>query len=242
MRVLIGCEQFGHVRDAFRHRGHDAWSCDIEPDRTGSPFHLQADVLTVLDRGWDLAVFHPDCTWFANSAAWAFRDPDYDRWPGVGYHQRVRPETLTGADRRAARDRNAAFVVALVNCPIPRIAIENPHGYLSALLGPPTQVIQPHQFGGDASKATCLWLYDLPDLIPTGHVAPRMVGGRPRWANQTDSGQNRLSPSPDRAMARAATYPGIADAMAAQWGTMSCPPAPEQPTAPDFLVSHIKHT
>lgn len=218
MRVLIGCERFGRVRDAFRARGHDAWSCDLAPDINNSPYHLHCDVLTVLGNGWDLGIFHPDCTYFVNSAAWAFRDPDYERWPGVGYHQKIRPDTLVGATRRAARHRNGEFVVRLVNSPIPKIAIENPRGYLSTLLGPPTQVIQPNQFGDDASKATCLWLYDLPDLVPTAQVAPRMVEGRPRWANQTDSGQNRLSPSPGRAMARAASYPGIVAAMAARWG------------------------
>jgi hypothetical protein len=218
MRILIGCEQFGRLREAFRSRGHDAWSCDLEPARDGSPHHLQCDVLSVLDRGWDMAVFHPDCTYFANSAAWAFRDPDYDRWPGIGYHQKIRPGTLTGTARRAARERNAAFVVELVNSPIPKIAIENPHGWLSRLLGPASQVVQPNQFGDDASKATCLWLYDLPKLQPTCPVPPRLVDGRPRWANQTDSGQNRLSPGESRAMERAATYPGIAAAMATQWG------------------------
>ena len=122
---------------------------------------------------------------------------------------------------RSPRDRSATFVSELVNCAIPRIAIHNPHGYLSTLLGPASQVVQPHQFGGaDASKATCLWLYDLPKLVPTSRIPPRMVDGRPRWANQTDSGQNRLSPSPERAMLRAATYPGIAAAMASQWGAL----------------------
>jgi hypothetical protein len=219
MRVLIGCERSGVVRRAFRAAGHDAWSCDLVPAADGDPHHLQCDVLSVLDDGWDMALFHPDCTFFTNSAAWAFRDPDYDRWPGIGYHQKIRPGTLTGAARRAARNRDAAFVVRLVNCPIPRIAIENPHGWLARLLGPASQVIQPNQFGDDASKATCLWLYDLPPLQPTAAVAPRWINGRPRWANQTDSGQNRLSPSDTRAMDRAATYPGIADAMVKQWGS-----------------------
>jgi hypothetical protein len=152
MRILIGCERSGVVRRAFRAAGHDAWSCDLVPAADGDRHHLQCDVLSVLDDGWDMALFHPDCTFFTNSAAWAFRDPDYDRWPGIGYHQKIRPGTLTGAARRAARDRDAAFVVRLVNCPIPRIAIENPHGWLARLLGPASQVVQPNQFGDDASR------------------------------------------------------------------------------------------
>jgi hypothetical protein len=110
-----------------------------------------------------------------------------------------------------------AFVKVLQSAPIPRIAIENPRGHLSAAIGKPQQTVQPWQFGDDASKATCLWLKGLPSLIPSKPIAPRMIDGRPRWANQTDTGQNRLPPSAARAMLRAATYPGIASAMAEQW-------------------------
>ena len=210
MKVLIGCEHTGSVRRAFAAHGHDAWSCDLLPASDGGQ-HLQCDVLTILDRGWDLAVFHPDCTYLTNSAAWAYGDGPY--------HQKIKPETLVSAARRAARERAVAFVMALLAAPIGRIAIENPIGYLSTALRKPEQIIQPHWFGDDASKATCLWLKGLPPLVPTRPIAPRMVDGRPRWANQTDSGQNRLSPSDDRWALRAATYPGIASAMAAQWGS-----------------------
>lgn len=210
MKVLIGCEHTGSVRRAFAAHGHDAWSCDLLPASDGGQ-HLQCDVLTVLDRGWDLAIFHPDCTYLTNSAAWAYGDGPY--------HQKIKPETLVSAARRAARERAVAFVMALLAAPIGRIAIENPIGYLSTALRKPEQIIQPHWFGDDASKATCLWLKGLPPLVPTRPIAPRMVDGRPRWANQTDSGQNRLSPSDDRWALRAATYPGIASAMAAQWGS-----------------------
>lgn len=208
MRVLIGCERFGILREAFRRRGHDAWSCDLVPAVDGSPFHMQGTVLGVLYAGWDLAVFHPDCTFLTNSAAWAYGDGPY--------HQRVKPGTLVGAARREAREEAVAFVRRLWAAPIPRVAIENPRGHLSRVLGR-SQTVQPHQFGDDASKATCLWLKGLPPLVPTSQIAPRMVDGRPRWANQTDTGQNRLPPSADRAMLRAATYPGIAAAMAEQW-------------------------
>lgn len=223
MRVLIGMEQFGHTRQAFRRRGHQAWSCDLMPARDGSPYHLQGDVRRYLERApdgvpWDLAIFHPDCTFFTNSAAWAFRDPDYDRYPGVGYHQKVKPGTLVGQARRDARERDAVLVRELRDSKIPRKAFENPHGYMTKILGRPSQAIHPNQFGHDASKATCLWLFELPHLVPTKLIAPRIVNGLPRWANQTDSGQNNLPPSDDRAMQRAATYPGISEAFAEQWG------------------------
>jgi len=209
MRVLIGCEQFGVVRDAMRRRGHHAWSCDLKPARDNSPFHIQDDVLNVLRDDWDLAIFHPDCTFLTNSAEWAYGDGPY--------HQRVKPETLVGAARRLARIAAVEFVRRLLDAPIPRIAVENPRGHLSTAVGKPQQTIQPWQFGDDASKATCLWLKGLLPLRETNIIHPRDVNGRPRWANQTDGGQNKLTPSDDRAMQRAATYPGIADAMADQW-------------------------
>ncbi len=109
------------------------------------------------------------------------------------------------------------FVQALLDAPIERIALENPVSVISSRIRKPDQIIQPHQFGHDASKRTCLWLKNLPQLTPTEHIAPRIVGGKSRWANQTDSGQNKLPPSEDRWKIRSETYAGIADAMAAQW-------------------------
>jgi hypothetical protein len=195
MRVLVGCEHSGVVREAFRQRGHDAWSCDLLSAVDGSPFHYQTDVLLVADRQpWDLAIFHPPCTHLA----------------------------VSGAHRFAAKQREQAdaleFVRLLLNSPIPRIALENPVGIISTRIRKPEQIIQPYQFGHDASKKTCLWLKGLPVLTPTRYIAPRMVNGKPRWANQTDSGQNRLGPSEDRWKLRSLTYQGIADAMADQWG------------------------
>jgi len=223
MHVLIGMEQFGHTREAYRRRGHQAWSCDLMPARDGSPYHIQDDVRRHLKRApdgqpWDLSIFHNDCTYFTVSAAWAFNDPDFERYPGVGYHQKVKPGTLVGQARRDTRDRDAALVRELRDCDIPRKAFENPIGYMSKILGPASQIIQPNQFGHDASKKTCLWLYELPLLVPTKIIAPRMVNGLPRWGNQTDSGQNNLTPGDDRAMQRAATYPGVSEAFAEQWG------------------------
>lgn len=210
MRVLIGCEHSGVVRRAFQARGHDAWSCDLLPATDLGKQHLQCDVMAVLDDGWDLAILHPDCTYLTCSAEWAYGDGPY--------HQKVKPETLVGSARRAAREDAVAFVRKLLAAPIPRIAIENPRGHLSRAIGKPQQTIQPHWFGDDASKATCLWLKNLPQLVPTKHVAPRIIDGRPRWANQTDSGQNRLTPTEDRWAIRSTTYPGIAHAFAEQWG------------------------
>jgi hypothetical protein len=113
-----------------------------------------------------------------------------------------------------------AFVRLLMDAPVPRIAIENPISVISSRIRKPDQIIHPYQFGHDASKATCLWLKGLPPLQPTQTIEPRIVNGRKRWGNQTDSGQNRLSPSPDRWKLRSATFAGIAQAMADQWGLL----------------------
>lgn len=232
LNVLIGCECSGVVREAFRALGHDAWSCDLKPAEDNSRFHYRCDIFRAIRRGgWNMAIFHPPCDYLANCAAWAFPDPDYARYPNVGYHQKVKPATLTGKARRDARERATEFFLALWNCGIPHIAIENPIGCMNThpllpCVPPGRQIIQPYQFGDDASKATCLWLKGFPPLTGTKYVEPRAVctscGAdavkiHPRWSNQTDSGQNRLSPSDDRAAARAVTYPGIARAMAVQW-------------------------
>lgn len=197
MRVLVGCEYSGRVRNAFREAGHDAWSCDLLPSEDDSPFHIQGDVLPVLDQGWDLGIFHPPCTYLAVSGLhWNKRDP-----------------------ARAAKTEEALdFVRALMSAPIERIAVENPVSCISSRIRKPDQIIQPYEFGEDASKKTCLWLKNLDLLTPTQMVAPRLVDGKPRWSNQTDSGQNRLGPSEDRWKERSRTFAGVAKAMAKQWG------------------------
>jgi len=167
---------------------------------------------------WDLMIAHPPCTYLTISAEWAYRYPDFVRYPGVGYHQKVKPETLVGEPRREARGDAIRFFKHLLNAPIERIAIENPVGVISSRIRKPDQVIQPHQFGADASKQTCLWLKGLPLLKATKQIGPRIVNGKKRWGNQTDGGQNKLTPSDDRWAERSLTYPGIAAAMAAQWG------------------------
>ncbi|WP_372966603.1 DNA cytosine methyltransferase [Marinobacter sp.] len=218
MRVLIGCESSGIIRDAFRKLGHDAYSCDLLPCEGDPTFHFQCDVRTLLKPGmWDLFICHPDCTYLTNSAAWAFGDGPY--------HQKVKPGTLVGADRRAAREEALAFVREMMDAPVPHIAIENPVGVISTQIKPASQYIQPHEYGDDASKKTGLWLKNLPLLRPTRSCPPRIVewpkgSGKmvQRWSNQTDSGQNRLSPGADRWIERSRTYQGWAEAMASQWG------------------------
>ena len=196
MRVLIACEYSGAVRDAFIRAGHYAASCDLLPSESPLGDHYQCDVLTILDHDWDLMIAHPPCTFLCAS--------------GLHWNKR-RPE-------RAQQTEDAlAFVHQLLDAPIARIALENPIGCISTRIRKPDQTIQPWQFGHDASKATCLWLKGLPLLTATDSIAPRLVNGRKRWGNQTDSGQNKLPPSADRWKIRSETYQGIADAMATQW-------------------------
>jgi hypothetical protein len=112
------------------------------------------------------------------------------------------------------------FVKLLMDAPIPKIALENPVSVISSRIRKPDQIVNPYEFGHDASKKTCLWLKNLPKLIATDFVEPRIINGRKRWGNQTDSGQNKLAPSDDRWKIRSATYEGIAKAMAEQWGSV----------------------
>ena len=212
MRVLIGCESSGVTRRAFREAGHDAWSCDILPSEDNSPYHLQCDVRDVLYLWWDLGIFHPDCTYLTNSAAWAYTDGPY--------HQKVKPGTPVGLERRILRQQALEFVQLLMDAPIERIAIENPVGVISTAIRPADQYIQPFEYGHSASKKTGLWLKNLPVMRPTCIVPGRVVNGVERWDNQTDSGQNKLTPSPDRWRERSRTYDGWSQAMVTQWGNL----------------------
>ena len=220
MRVLVGCEYSGRVRQAFRNLGHDAWSCDLLGSEDGSQFHIQGDVLPLLTGGWDLAIFHPPCTHLAVSGARHF------------------------AAKKASgvQDESLDFVRLLLDAPIARIALENPVSIISSRIRKPDQIIQPWMFGEDASKSTCLWLKGLPLLKPTNIVEGQLyccgskiengdVRGCPNcngdkkakriYANQTPSGQNNLGPSPTRWKERSRTFEGIAAAFAAQWGGQS---------------------
>lgn len=182
MKILVACEYSGKVREAFRKLGHDAWSCDLLPADDNSPYHIQGDVLQVLEQDWDLMIAHPPCTHLAVSGARWFKNK-----------QTEQAEALE-------------FVQQLLNAPIPKIALENPISIISSKIRKPDQIIQPWQFGHGETKATCLWLKNLPKLSPTDIVEGRH--GKV-W---------RMPPSKDRWKLRSETYQGIADAMAAQWG------------------------
>lgn len=196
MKVLIACEYSGRVRDAFIKNGHDAMSCDLLPTDSLGP-HYQGDVFDIINDGWDLMIAHPPCTYLSVSGM---------HWTTRG----LRDPKLT----EDALD----FVRLLLAAPIERIALENPISVISSRIRKPDQIITPYQFGHDASKKTCLWLKNLPLLTATNIVEPRIVNGKARYGNQTDSGQNKLPPSADRWKIRSATYQGIAQAMADQWG------------------------
>jgi hypothetical protein len=199
MRILLACEESQEVCKAFRERGHEAWSLDILPASGGHPeWHIQADVRPYLQQAWDMVLAFPPCTHLAASGARHF--------------------PAKRADGR--QQEGVAFFMLFTRLEhVPRVVIENPVGIMSGLYRKPDQIIQPWQFGHDASKKTCLWLKGLPPLKPTCEIPPRIVvNGKPRWGNQTASGQNVLPPSPQRACLRSKTYPGIAAAMAAQWG------------------------
>lgn len=187
-RVLVACEYSGKVRDAFLAAGHDAMSCDLLPTEVPGP-HYQGDVRDVLADGWDMMVCHPPCTHLAVSGARWFKD------------------------KRADQADALEFVRVLLEAPIPRIALENPVSIISSHFGKPTQTIQPWQFGHGETKATCLWLKNLPPLVPT-----EVVEGR-------EARVHRMPPGPDRWKERSRTFDGIAKAMAEQWGPLLSMPA-----------------
>jgi len=187
MKVLIACEFSGVVRDAFTNRGHLAVSCDLlESVSPGK--HVSGDVMKLVDDEWDLMIAHPPCTTLAVSGA---------RW---------------WDSRRAEQWYAIQFFMALVNAPIPRICIENPVGLMSTVYRKPDQIVQPWQFGHGETKATCLWLKDLPKLIPTNIVD----GREPRIHHESPGAKDGMT----RGQRRSVTYQGLADAMADQWGSL----------------------
>jgi site-specific DNA-cytosine methylase len=181
VKVLVACEYSGTVRDAFIRAGHDAMSCDLLPTDMPGP-HYRGDVKDVLDQGWDLMIAHPPCTHLAVSGARWFKDKQVEQAEAID------------------------FVRLLLTAPISRIALENPVSIISSRIRKPDQVIQPWMFGHGETKATCLWLKELPKLVPTN-----IVSGR-------DARIHRMPPSPNRWKERSKTYQGIAEAMANQWG------------------------
>ena len=217
MRILVACEYSGAVRRAFRERGHDAWSCDLLPSEDGSRFHIQDDALHVAREGrpavadhlyaftyyepWDMLIGHPPCTHLSVSGARHFF-----------------------AKRADGRQQEAIdFFMALVNAPIPRIAIENPVCIMSTVYRKPDQVIQPWMFGHGETKATCLWLKGLPLLTPTHKPGGDMF--TEVAPVEREARIHRMPPSPTRWKERSRTYPGIAAAMAEQWGNVGDRPA-----------------
>lgn len=210
MRVLVACERSGVVRRAFEARGHDAWSCDIEPADDGSNRHIRGNVLDHLDDGWDLlAVMHPPCTVLCNSGV---------RWLYQGGRKANGPDTVRWAELEAA----GAFYRALRDArQIPRRAIENPvmHEYAIRLTGRgDVQFVQPWWFGDPFFKATGLELINLPELVPTVKLTPPKAGtdDHKAWSRV-----HREPPGPERARKRSETYPGLAAAMAEQWGSLA---------------------
>jgi site-specific DNA-cytosine methylase len=192
MRVLVACEYSGRVRDAFRRRGHDAWSCDLLECEADPRWHYQAPVEEVLGKGWDLMIAHPPCTHLAVSGSRHFHRK-----------QREQAEALD-------------FVRLLMNAPIPRWCIENPVSIISSAIRPPDQIIQPWQFGHGETKATCLWLQNLPRLKSTDVVE----GREPRV--------HMMPPGPNRWKERSRTFKGIAEAMGEQWGSRVLPAIMQQ--------------
>jgi hypothetical protein len=193
--VLIACEYSGVVRRAFAARGHTVMSCDLEPSDDNDPMHYQGDVRDLLHKKWDLMIAHPPCTHLAVSGARWFKE---------------KPE------KAALQEEALEFVRLLMDAPIEKICIENPISVISTRIRKPDQIIQPWQFGHEASKSTCLWLKNLPLLTPTnivgkGEYVTTKGGNRiPKWYN--------LPPSPDRGKLRSRTFEGIAAAFASQWG------------------------
>lgn len=201
MKILVACEFSGTVRDAFSRGGHEAWSCDLLPsEKPGN--HYEGNVLDIICDGWDLMVAHPPCT-FLTVAANKWMKPEFaDRFP----------------NRPQQREEAVSFFMAMINAPIPQIAVENPIGVISSRYRKPDQVVQPWMFGHGETKATCFWLKGLPRLIPT-HIDGDMFAAE--TPPEREQRLHNLPPSPTRWMERSKTFQGIADAMATQWGNVN---------------------
>lgn len=205
MKVLVACEESQEVCKAFRELGHEAYSCDIQECSGGHPeWHLKQDVIPLLNQDWDLIIAHPPCTFLTVTG---------NRWFDV---ERYGDKAI---QRHKDREEAVKFFMQFVNAKCDKIAIENPIGYMSTAYKKPTQIIHPYMFGDPARKATCLWLKGLPKLIPTNIVEPIIIhyqngkGTDNPWHMET----MKLPPK-ERSKARSKTFPGIAKAMAEQWG------------------------
>lgn len=204
MRVLVACEFSGIVRDAFIAAGHDAVSCDLLPSERPGP-HIQGDVLRVIDNvEFDLMVAHPPCTYLTNAGV---------RWLHGDYGHKMAATSLVGEDRWTAMRESAAFFRSLLDARIPRVAVENPimHRYALDIIGcRQDQVVQPWMFGDPQQKAVGLWLRGLPILLASGPIE-----------QERHQLVHKMAPSPTRSHDRSRFFPGIAAAMAAQWGSLA---------------------
>lgn len=203
MKVLVACEESQIVCKAFRELKHEAYSCDLLPCSGGHPeWHLQCDVFTIIEQGWDMMIAHPECTRLT-VAANKYYKPEYaHRFPTI--HE--------------DREKAVEFFMQIAAAPIEKIAIENPIGIMSTRWRKPSQIIQPYQFGDPERKGTCLWLKNLPNLVPTNIVEPEIIR---HASGRTDSKlhfETLKLPKEERRKARSKTFPGIARAMAEQWG------------------------
>jgi len=206
MKILIACEESQAVCIEMRKRGHEAYSCDILPCSGGHPeWHIQDDVLKHLNDGWDMMIAHPPCTYLSNAGIRWFNEENY------GDKARKRK-----VDRLEAMD----FVLKLANANIPKIVIENPVGWLNSHWRKPDQIIQPYYFGDEESKRTCLWIINVPILKHTKIVKPKIYAyyKNGKKKGQPIYGTSYCKFSEDRSVIRSKTYPGIAKAMAEQWG------------------------
>ena len=192
MRILIACEFSGVVREAFKKRGHDAWSCDLLPTEIDGN-HIQGDVLKILNDGWDMMIAHPPCTYISNMSNCRIKE----------------------SGRIELRRKGMEFFMELVNAPIPLIAIENPRGLPEREYRKADQIIHPYQFGHPALKQTCLWLKGLPLLKHTNIVEPERKWDGKRWRTWVDTCKSH------NGKFRSVTFQGIADAMAEQWGCLT---------------------
>ena len=214
MRVLVACEYSGTVRDAFLELGHDAYSCDILPTESNPERHYQCDIFDVIDKGWDLLIAHPPCTYLCNSGVcWLYKKiPSGKGWPNPVKFTKEKNE-----ERWELMREGAEFFKRLFESNIPKIAVENPimHKYAKEIIGcKQSQVVQPWMFGHKEQKATCLWLKNLPLLKETDNVKEEML----KLTKEERQRLHYLPPSKDRWKIRSKTFEGIAKAMAEQWG------------------------
>lgn len=216
VKILIGCEESQAVAIEFRKLGYEAYSCDLQECSGNNPdFHFQMDVFEAIKGGWlitqsgkkvfiekwGMGIFHPECTRLTVTANKWYKPEFADRFPTI----------------HTDREKAVEFFMKLVNCGIPKIAIENPIGIMSTRYRKPDQIIQPYHFGDTERKSTCLWLFNLPKLVPTNIVEPEIIYHKSGRTDGKLHFETMKLPKEERRKARSVTFPGIAKAMAEQW-------------------------